>query len=283
MNALTIDIPIVSAAWLATHIDHPNLLILDGTIKKAVSDTPPEFSGKRIKNALFFDLKGIFSDQSSSLPNTLLAPEAFTNVCQELGIRADHTIIVYDQLGIYSSARVWWMFYAMGHTNVAILDGGLPIWKESGFALETVPQKPPNLPKGNFEANYDIRSKADTKDILQLLDDPDTLLLDARSKGRFYGTTPEPRGDLKSGHIPNSTSLPYTEVLENGKMKSISELKRVFQNFDIGNKKLIFSCGSGITACIILLAAKLCGYENLTVYDGSWTEWGQLDGVPIQC
>lgn len=283
MKPLLINAPIVSVNWLAEHLDHPDVMILDGSIKKAVSDQDNEFSEYRIKNALFFDIKKSFSDLTSTLPNMLPTQEDFSKACKQLGISAHHKIVVYDILGMYSSARVWWMFKVMGHENVTVLDGGLPAWKNAGLPLEHISTPQQSLPKGNFVAQYKSGSAVDRNTVLNAINAEDILILDARANGRFYGTAPEPRSDLKSGHIPSSISLPYTRVLNNNKMLSVADLKRIFDDFDIENKKLIFSCGSGITACIILLAAELAGYDLLSIYDGSWTEWGQLEGVPIEC
>lgn len=274
---------LISCEWLHKYLDHPDLLILDGTIKKAATDGPSIFEGKRIKNAKFFDIKGLFSDKHTDLPNMLPTPKEFAKACQALGINSNHTIIVYDQLGMYSSARVWWMFYVMGHKQIAVLDGGVPAWDAAGFPLEPFPENRSLPSQGNFIANFQQGSVVTADDILQGHKNPEILIIDARSEGRFKGTAPEPRDDLKSGHIPKSVNLPYTKLLKDNKMLPKNELKQIFQNFDIDNKVLIFSCGSGITACILLLAATLAGYPDLKLYDGSWTEWGQLEGVPIEC
>ena len=276
--------PLVSVSWLKNNLDNPNLIILDATIKKVTSDDKTSISNKIIPKARFFDIKGIFSDKETNVPNMLPSPEVFEQGCQSLGIQHNSQIVVYDQLGIYSSPRVWWMFKAMGFHNVAVLDGGLPAWIDANYPLEDL-NSYTDIPyeKGNFKAAFKPNHVVSQEDVYAIMHNPDVLILDARSHGRFIGTEPEPRQDLKSGHIPGSISLPYTEVLVDGKMKSVEELKSIFTALDIGNKKLIFSCGSGITACIILLAAEISGYSNLSVYDGSWSEWGLIEGLPIEC
>ena len=276
--------PLVSISWLKNNLDNLNLIILDATIKKVTSDDKTAVINKAIPGARFFDIKGMFSDKETNVPNMLPAPEVFEQGCQSLGIQHNSQIVVYDQLGIYSSPRVWWMFKAMGFHNVAVLDGGLPAWIDANYPLEDLNSYADiQYEKGNFKAAFKPNLVVSQEDVYSIMHNPDVLILDARSHGRFIGTEPEPRQDLKSGHIPGSISLPYTEVLVNGKMKSVEELKSIFTALDIGNKKLIFSCGSGITACIILLAAEIAGYSNLSVYDGSWSEWGLIEGLPIEC
>ena len=281
MKTLQITDPIVSIDWLAKYLDHPDLVILDASIKKATSKEDIQKPDLKIKGARFFDLKNTFSDKNTDIPNMLPSPENFSEACRELGISSYHKIIIYDTLGIYSSPRVWWMFKTMGHPNVAILNGGFPAWHEAKLPCEAETKTKYNY--GNFKANYLPKLVVDANIVLTEIDNNDSLIIDARSHGRFIAEEPEPRESLKGGHIPNSVNLPYTIVLNENKMKNHMELQEIFKNFNIHNKKLIFTCGSGITACIIMLAAEIAGYPNTSVYDGSWSEWGQLDGVPIEC
>jgi len=282
MTTLQFPTPLVSVNWLSEHLDHPDLIILDASIKKVTSSKDSSNEDLKIPGARFFDIKKSFSDQNSELPNMLPSPEDFEENCRKLGINTTSKIVVYDTIGIYSSPRVWWMFTIMGHKDIAVLDGGFPEWSKNSLPTENK-KNTPIFQLGDFKINDHSKSVLDAKEISFEMNSSNSRILDARSHGRFKATDPEPRSDLKGGHIPNSISLPYTKVLENEKMRSTNELKKLFADFDIENKKLIFSCGSGITACIILLAAKLSGYTDLWIYDGSWSEWGQLDGVPIEC
>lgn len=281
MKTLQITDPIVSIDWLAMHLDHPDLVILDASIKKVTSKEDTQKPDIKIKGARFFDLKNSFSDKNTDIPNMLPSPKDFSEACKKLGISSHHKIIIYDTLGIYSSPRVWWMFKTMGHQNVAVLNGGFPAWHNAKLPCEPEIKTEHNY--GNFEANYLPDLVADANTILNEIDNKNSLIMDARSHGRFIAKEPEPRESLKGGHIPNSVNLPYTMVLNNNKMKTRTELQEVFKDFNIDNQKLIFTCGSGITACIIMLAAEIAGYYKTSVYDGSWSEWGQLDGVPVQC
>ncbi|WP_299312863.1 sulfurtransferase [uncultured Aquimarina sp.] len=282
MTVLELPTPIVSVDWLSAHIDHPDLVILDASIKKVTSSKDSSKQNQKIPSARFFDIKKSFSDQDSELPNMLPTPDSFEEGCKKLGINTSSKIIIYDTIGIYSSARAWWMFTIMGHSNVAVLDGGFPEWINQDLPTENK-ENSTIFPVGDFKTNDHSKCTVNAKDVLFEMNSSKSVILDARSYGRYKGTDPEPRTDLKGGHIPNSISLPYTKVLRDGKILPVNDLVELFVNFDIENKKLIFSCGSGITACIILLAANLSGYTNLWIYDGSWTEWGQLEGVPIEC
>ena len=264
--------PLVSTEWLMDHLSDPNLIILDASIPK-VGANEEEKENIAIKGARFFDLKNKFSDKTIPLPNTFPGVEQFEKGCQELGINNHHQIVVYDSKGVYSSPRIWWMFRTMGHENVAVLDGGLPEWIR--FGGETEPEENRDYEAGNFKARFDSDKVKDFQFVQNNLTNTEYCIIDARSAGRFNGTAPEPREGLRSGSIPNSVNLPYTEVLNEGKFKSVSELKVYFENLNIGDKNLVFSCGSGLTACIILLAAELATTNLTHVYDGSWTEWGQ--------
>lgn len=282
MKPLELSSPVISTTWLSENLTHPDLIILDATIPKVAGSKPKDLNQRKIQGARFFDIKGVFSDKETNVPNMLPSAETFEKSCQKLGICNHHTIVVYDQLGIYSSPRVWWMFKTMGYNNVAILDGGFPAWKTAGLPTEIISSENTTYTKGNFLATYRAEFVSNSDEILSEIIDRNTLILDARSEGRFKAIEPEPRSDLKGGHIPSSCSLWYNRVLKDQHMLPVSELKELFKNFDIDDKKLIFTCGSGITACIILLAAELSGYHNVSVYDGSWSEWGQLNGVPIE-
>ncbi len=273
---LKISSPLISIDWLSQNIDAPNLVILDATIKKVTTnDTSSEITEKQqIKNTRFLDIKNTFSDLSSEFPNTMLSPEKFTEAARQLGICNDSIIVVYDELGIYSSPRVWWMFKAMGHHNIAVLDGGLPEWKKAGLPLEKATEYIGEI--GNFTANYNANYMNNYHDVSDAINNDTISVLDARSENRFNGLEDEPRKGLRSGHIPNSINLPYSKLMEDGKMKSKNELKTIFTELVNEENKLIFSCGSGITACILALGAEIMELNNLSVYDGSWTEWGTL-------
>lgn len=269
--------PLVSVKWLSENLDNPKLVILNATIPK-VTDIITRYEEKQITNARFFHIKKVFSDTSSHLPNTFPSTEQFHNEAQKLGINNDSFIVVYDDHGIYSSPRAWWLFKSFGHSNVAVLDGGLPAWQSENLALEN--PKPYTGPSGNFKAQYQNGSIKSFNEVLATLTTGHIKILDARSQERFRGSIPEPREGLRSGHIPNSKNLPYSELLNDGKMVSKDALIEKFKDYQ--NKELIFSCGSGITACILALGAEAAGLKSLSVYDGSWTEWGSRHELPIE-
>ena len=277
---LNIKQPLVSVEWLAKNMDAENLVILDATMSKVTWEKNTyEDEDIQIPNTRYLDIKNVFSDISAVYPNTMLSDKKFQKQARSLGINKDSTIVVYDTIGIYTSPRVWWMFKAMGHNNIAVLDGGLPEWINKGFPTEQVKQY--RISKGDFTANYDKKFFSNYSKILHSLNDKTTVILDARSNDRFMGLVDEPREGLRVGHIPNSKNLPYSNLLVNGKF-DYSNAQRMLKELAQNNNNVIFSCGSGITACILALGAEIAGIDNLSVYDGSWTEWGSLHKLPIQ-
>lgn len=271
---------IVDCNWLQEHLNDPKLIVLDATIPKVTANSEQTLDQDYIPFARFFDIKKTFSDTHAEFPNTMVSAVDFETKAQALGIRNDSCIVVYDQLGIYSAPRAWYMFRAMGFDNIAVLNGGLPEWKQHGF--EVVSSMEQDFALGEFVAKPKDGSFVDHHFILNSLDEQQFQILDARSKGRFTGEAPEPRKGVKSGHIPTSLSLPYSSLVDGNVLKSTQKLQELFHTMNKGQKPMIFSCGTGITACVLALGAEISGYKNLQVYDGSWTEWGSLPNVPIE-
>ena len=270
---IKLESSIVSVDWLNTNINSPDLIILDSSIEQ-VTNATDNVSEIQIPNTIFFDIKTKFSDVNSAFPNTVPSSELFSIEARKLGINHDSTIVVYDDKGIYSSARVWWLFKAFGFDNIAVLDGGLPQWIASHYKTEIKQIRP--IKEGNFNANYNPEYFKFFKDVIQLQNNTNCLILDARSSSRFNGEIEEPRPGLRSGNIPNSKSLPYTELFNGFCLKPKNELELIFKRLLNGEDNLVFTCGSGITACILALVAEIIGLNNLSVYDGSWTEYGSL-------
>lgn len=279
--SLKIPSPKVKAKWLYHHLEDENLIIFNATIPKVTDKENLSLKENyKIKGAVFFDIKNTFSDKEAAFPNTILSPEKFQDKAQEIGVNNNSCIIVYDEIGIYSSARVWWMFQLMGFTNIAVLDGGFPAWKSKDYPVEQ--KYLINLNKGDFKSFYQPDKIKFTKDVLENIKNKESIVLDARSKGRFYATEPEPRNDIRGGHIPGSVSLPYSEILDHQYLKSDEDLKTIYQDLNKLNKPIIFSCGSGITASVLALGAEIAGVKKYAVYDGSWTEWGSTNHLPIE-
>lgn len=269
MKTLQLDTPLVSVDWLNSNRNASNLIVLDATINKVIDS-----NSRRIPKARFFDIKQKFSDTSAPFPSTLPSKEQFQTEAQNLGINKDSCIIVYDDKGVYSSARVWWLFKVFGFENVAVLDGGLPEWEASAYAVENY--KSQIYSKGNIEVHYNSELMVNFEGVNLFSTKRNTLIVDARSASRFKCLVDEPRAGLRRGTIPNSENLPFTALFDGNTFKSVTEISIIFNNLVGENKTLVFSCGSGITACILALAATLCNYKNLIVYDGSWTEYGSL-------
>ena len=224
-------------------------------------------SARRVK------LKKVFLDKDSPFPNTIPNPQEFESEARKLGINQESEIVVYDTKGVYSSPRLWWLFKVMGHENISVLDGGLPDWIKSGFPTEETHTESFEL--GDFEVNFNRTSVVEFNQVTDNIREHNFLIVDARSEDRFNGTGKEPRKHLKSGKIDNSVNIPFKEVLVNGKYKSRDELNALFEEKCQGEKDLVFSCGSGITACIVMLASQMSYSKSQKVYDGSWTEWAE--------
>lgn len=261
---------IVSCEWLNQNQDLNRLIILDASVTNDVT------AETVIPNSKSIDIKGKFSDVNARFPNTMPTSEQFEHEVQQLGIHKDSIVVVYDNKGLYWSPRVWWLFKTFGFENIAVLDGGLPEWKRLGYDTRTTPITKVSSTKGDFSANYIQGKLIGFQELSKAINSEAHLILDARSSDRFHGILAEPRAGLRSGTIPNSKNLPYLALLKTNCLKTTSELQTIFDTFDIGERTLIFSCGSGITACISALAAEVCGYKKLAVYDGSWTEYGTL-------
>lgn len=281
MKHVQIDGPLVEAAWLKERLKAGHLIVLDATLPKAVATTTAsELSNKCIPGARFFDIKNVFSDASATYPNTWPGSDTFIKAAKNLGINKNSVIVVYDEHGIYSSVRAYWMFKAMGHTNVAVLNGGLPAWIAAGYPLEEKTEK--TYVQGDFNGVLNPNYFKNHRDVLSNLEKQEAVVVDARAEDRFKGLVDEPRPGLRSGHIPGALNLPYTALLNKGKLRRVEELKSLMAKVSSSDKHLIFSCGSGITACVLALGAEVAGYKNLSVYDGSWTEWGSMTDLPIE-
>ena len=280
---LQVPSPLVDTGWLSDNLKAPGLVILDASVAPVVPgyeslNTDANFAA--IPGARRFDYDTKICKQDSALPHMMPDEELFQEEVRQLGINSESFIVIYDDVGIYASPRAWWMLRAMGHEQVAVLDGGLRAWIDAG--LETSASLETECPLGDFQAQYTAESFCDFSVVRSALDDPACAILDARSSGRFHGTAPEPRPGIRGGHMPNAQNLPFPELLDGGRMKPVAQLEKIFDELvDGSDRRLITSCGSGLTACILTFAAFLAGRRNLSVYDGSWIEWGAPSKLPV--
>ena len=273
---------VVSTEWLERELGATDLVLLDSSVPPVV---PGYFSVNRdgefavIPGARRFDFDQVVCKPNTALPHMLPEPELFEEEVRKLGISNTSTVIVYDDVGLYASPRAWWMFKAMGHDKVAVLDGGLPKWLSE---KKEISKSFSESCLGNFIAELDENLFCDFEVVLKGLQRPSCAVLDARSELRFKGIEPEPRPGVRSGHMPNAINLPFPEVLNGGLLKSEQELREIFASLvSVNQEKIITSCGSGITACILTLAADVAGFRDLSVYDGSWAEWGLPGKLPV--
>jgi thiosulfate/3-mercaptopyruvate sulfurtransferase len=272
---------LVSTEWLAQHLRDRDLVVVDGSyfLPTQQRNAHEEYRAGHIPGAVFFDIEAI-CDHSTDLPHMLPGPKQFTADASALGIGDDDTIVVYDSLGLYSAARVWWTFRLFGAKKVFILDGGLPQWKSDGRALETGDVR---RPAREFHAEMNVAAVATVSEVQMALNVSSPQIVDARAPERFRGEAPEPRPGLRSGRMPGSFNVPFGNVLENGRLAPPERIKAAFAAGGVDlDKPIITSCGSGVTAAILTFALESLGKEPEGLYDGSWSEWGSRPDLPIE-
>jgi len=274
--------PLVTTDWLAAHINDPNIRIVDATFKMpGVLPLPKDdYLAAHIPGAVFFDVDAV-SDHSNPLPHMFPSAEQFGRDVGALGIGNDDTVVIYDAGGWVAGPRAWWMFLAYGHDKVRLLDGGLKKWRAEGRKLESgeVTPRP-----ATFKARFDARRVRSMEQMVANLAKHAEQVIDARATERFEGRVPEPRPGLRSGHIPGSRSVPYNNLFDaaTGTMKPLADLRAAFAGAGVKlDAPIVTSCGSGVSAAVLTLALYRLGIENPAVYDGSWSEWGKLDGPPV--
>lgn len=271
---------LVDVGWLERHLGGDALCVVDASwhLPGTGRDGRCEYLGGHIPGAVFFDIDRV-ADTDSGLPHMLPDAGTFAREVGRLGIDNHTRVVVYDSAGLFSAARVWWMFRVFGHERVAILDGGLPAWERAGLPLEAGPVE--RDPAG-FVARFDPAAVWTLADVERNLDTGAAAVIDARPPGRFAGTAPEPRAGLPSGHIPHARNIPCSTVTdpETGHVRPPAELRERFADLD--NRPVVCSCGTGVTACVLAFALHRLGREDVAVYDGSWTEWAGREGAPIE-
>lgn len=272
---------LVSTDWLASHMRDPDLRILDASMYMPGSDrnAKAEYAEGHIPGARFFDIDEI-SDSRSDLPHMAPPIEKFMSRMRAMGVGDGHQVVVYDGAGLFSAARVWWLFKLMGQNDVAVLDGGLPKWVAEGRELEDIP---PIIRDRHMTVRRQAHLVKDVTQVSAASKLRDQEIIDARSSGRFRGEEPEPRPGMRGGHIPGSKNVHYASLLNGDQtMKSPEDTRAIFEAAGVDlSKPAITTCGSGVTAAILSLAMARMGKDDHSLYDGSWSEWGMFPTVPV--
>ena len=272
---------LVSTEWLASRLGDPDVIVLDASYYLAnhKRDADAEFLGGHIPGAQRFDIDAI-SDKSNPLPHMLPSVEQFAQQVGALGVGDGMTVVLYDGVGLYGAARVWWTFRAFGSEKVRVLDGGMPKWQAENRPLETGPAKP-RAPK-TFTPEFNRNMVASIDDVQKVLLDKTAQVVDARAADRFRGEAPEPRAGLRGGHMPGAFNVPFGDVLKDGRLKPHEQIAAAFKQANVDlDKPVVTSCGSGVTASILTFAIDALGKAPGRVYDGSWSEWGSRQDTPI--
>ena len=275
---------IVETDWLQAHLDAPDLIVFDGTwhLPTAGRDAKAEYLAEHIPGAMFFDIDDLI-DEKSPLPHMLPPTPKFASRMKKLGVGDGMRIVIYDTYGLFSAARVWWTFRAMGHQDVAVLNGGLKKWKAEGRPLEDGQPLPRTA--RHFTPLLNNSLVRDLDDMKSYVAKRDMQIVDARPKGRFEGTEAEPRPGLRQGHIPGSKNVPSQSIVNaDGTLKSKPELEQIFKAAGIDPlAPVVTTCGSGVTASMLAFALSVIGQTDAGVYDGSWAEWGQQSlSTPVE-
>ncbi|MCT4657249.1 MAG: 3-mercaptopyruvate sulfurtransferase [Cohaesibacter sp.] len=272
---------LVSTDWLAEHMKSPDVVVLDGSwyLPHMERDPVAEYKEGHIPGAIFFDIDAI-ADLSTDLPHMLPSAVQFSSAMRKMGIGDGQRIVIYDGMGLFSAARVWWTFRTMGVEDVFVLDGGLPKWKAEGRPLDDMPPAP--SPR-HFSSRLDHSAVRDFGDVLKAMDDDGIQIVDARPRERWQGLAPEPRPNVRSGRIPGSLSVPFLDLLDDdGCLKDVAALKSSFEEAGVDlSKPIITSCGSGATAAVLTFALDTIGHQKNSLYDGAWAEWGGKDDAPL--
>lgn len=273
---------LVSTDWLEAHLADPDLRVLDASyyLPDMGRDAKAEYAAAHIPGARFFDIDEV-ADARSALPHMAAPAEKFMSRMRALGVGDGHQVVVYDGVGLFSAARVWWNFRLMGKTDVAVLDGGFPKWQAEGRPVEDMA---PIIRDRHITVQRQAHLVKDVTQVAAASKLGDWQIVDARSPGRFRGAEPEPRPGLRAGHIPGSRNVHYASLLNaDGTMKEPAELKAVFEaaGVDVG-RRTITTCGSGVTAAILMLALNRLGNMDVSLYDGSWSEWGQFEQLQVE-
>lgn len=272
---------LVSTDWLAAHMRDPDLRVLDASyfLPDMGRDARAEYDAVHIPGARFFDIDDI-SDHRSDLPHMAPPVEKFMSRLRKLGVGDGHQVVIYDAAGLFSAARVWWLFRLMGKTDVAVLDGGLPKWRAEGRETEDLP---PVIRDRHMTVQRQAALVRDVTQVARAAKLGDQVIVDARAPDRFAGSVPEPREGLRAGHIPGSRNVHYAALLNaDGTMKDAEALKAAFETGGVDlTKPVITTCGSGVTAAILNLALTRIGKNDHALYDGSWAEWGMFGDLEV--